>query len=89
MILSENIRHYFELNDQLYGSRRLSAELKSHGIQASHTTVATYMHEMGIKSIFYPKYRHTTDSKHNNDIADNLLDRNFKPLGPNMAWSLT
>ena len=86
MILSENIRHYFELNDKLYGSRRLSAELKSHGIQASHTTVAKYMHEMGIKSVFYSKYRHTTDSKHNNDIADNLLDRNFKPSGPNMAW---
>ena len=86
MVLSEHIRHYFNECKKLYGSRRLSAELKSHGIRASHTTVAKYMQRMGLRCKYYPKFRRTTDSKHSNHLADNLLDRNFKPLAPNKVW---
>ena len=86
MVLSESIRHYFGENKKLYGSRRLSAELKSHGIRASHTTVAKYMQKMGLRCKYYPKFRRTTDSKHSNPVAENLLDRDFKPTAPNKAW---
>ena len=86
MVLTENIRYHFGKCKKLYGSRRLSAELKSHGIRASHTTVAKYMHRIELRCKYYPKFRQTTDSKHNNAVADNLLDRNFKPAAPNMVW---
>ena len=86
-LLTADIKKYFYLNGQLYGSRRLSAELRSHDIRASHTTVAKYMHEMGLKSLYYrQKFRVTTDSSHNNDVAENLLDRNFTATEPNKVW---
>jgi len=88
MILSESIRYHFGECKKLYGSRRLSAELKSHGIRASHTTVAKYMQRMGLRCQYYPKFRQTTDSKHSNLVAENLLDRNFKPTAPIWYGSL-
>ena len=86
MLLGENIKHYFGVCYKLYGSRRLSTELQSNGIRASYTTVAKYMRQMGLRSKFYLKFRNTTDSKHNNPVAPNLLDRKFKVTGPNKAW---
>lgn len=83
MVLSEKIRYYFDENDELYGSRRLSSELRSNGTRASHTIVAKYMRQLGLRSKFYPKYRVTTDSKHNNPVAGNLLDRDFIATEPN------
>ena len=78
-VLAENIRKHFYLCRELYGSRRLSDELKGHGTRASHTTVARYMHKMGLRSKFYRKYRVTTDSTYSNDVAENLVDRDFRP----------
>lgn len=86
IVLSEHIRKCFKLCHERYGSRRLSTELKSQGIKASHTTVAKYMCEMGLRSRFYRKFRHTTDSKHSNPVADNLLDRDFRVDAPNKVW---
>lgn len=86
MVLSENIRYHFGACHERYGSRRLSMELKSNGIMASHTTVAKYMQRMGLRSTFYPKFRNTTDSKHTNPVAENLLEREFNVLEPNTVW---
>lgn len=84
--LEGQITCYFNESNQRYGSRRLSAELKSHGIRASHTTTAKYMQRLGLRSRHYPKFRQTTDSKHSNPIAENLLDRKFKVSAPNKVW---
>jgi len=77
ILLGENIKHYFGVCYKRYGSRRLSTELQSNGIRASHTTVAKYMSQMGLHSKFYRKFRNTTDSKHSNPVSKNLLDRKF------------
>lgn len=86
MALGESIRRHFEACHHLYGSRRLSDELRSNGIRASHTTVAKYMRDMGLRSRFYRKFRRTTDSKHSNHVAENLLNREFKVDAPNKVW---
>ena len=45
------------------------------------------MRIIGLRSILTPKFRVcTTDSKHNNHIAENLLDRNFTVSEPNKVW---
>lgn len=86
-LLMADIKKYFNESNRQYGSRRLSAELRSHDIGASHTTVAKYMHQMGLRSEYYrPKFRVTTDSSHNNNVAENLLDRNFTAAEPNKVW---
>jgi len=33
------------------------------------------------------KFVHTTDSSHNLPVAENLLNRNFRPKAPNQAWA--
>jgi transposase InsO family protein len=86
IVLSEKIRYHFGQSYELYGSRRLSGELKNNGIRASHTTIAKYMRQMGLRSKFYRKFRVTTDSRHNNPVAENLLDRDFTVLEPDKVW---
>jgi len=51
---------------QVYGSLRMFAELKGHGISCGKNRVANIMHENGICSKIKRKFKQTTDSEHNN-----------------------
>ena len=86
ILLGENIKYYSGEYHKLSGSRRLSTELQRNGIRASHATVAMYMHQMGLRSEFYPKFSNTTNSKHSNPVVPNRLDCTFKVTGTNKAW---
>ena len=44
------------------------------------------MRKHGLQARSKRKFRHTTDSRHNLPIADNLLDRQFMPKAKNQAW---
>ena len=70
-----------------YGSPRLHAELVARGQCCCVNTVAKLMADNGIRAKTARKFRHTTDSNHDLAVADNLLDRQFGPDGPNVAWS--
>jgi transposase InsO family protein len=70
-----------------YGSPRLHAELRARGHGCCVNTVAKLMADNGIRAKTTRKFRHTTDSNHKRAVADNLLDRQFDPDGPNVAWS--
>ena len=48
--------------------------------------VARHMRDMGLKCKAAKKYIVTTDSKHNEPIAPNLLNRQFDVASPNTAW---
>lgn len=76
---------YFE-NNGLYGSPRLSAELTARGLQISRTTVAVHMKHLNLQSKTRRKFKATTDSNHNDPICDNLLNRDFMPIGPSLKW---
>jgi putative transposase len=45
------------------------------------------MRDNGIRARHKRRYKVATDSEHGLPVAQNLLDRNFTPSGPNMAWS--
>ena len=76
---------YFE-HKQRYGSPRIAAELRAIGKPTSVQTVAKYMRELGLRSKRSKKYVVTTDSKHNNRVFDNVLDRRFNDWLPHGAW---
>ncbi len=81
------IRECFEDSNKTYGAGRISSELSSRNTPLSKTTVTKYMRIMGIQSRLRRKYRVcTTDSNHENPIAENLLDRNFTASAPGMKW---
>jgi putative transposase len=69
-----------------YGSPRIHAELKDRGVDCCVNTVAKLMRENDIKAKTARKFRATTDSGHKRPVAENLLDRQFNPEGPNQVW---
>jgi len=76
----------FQASGGHYGSRRLSASLKAQGLQAGRHRVRSVMKQHGLKERWKRKFVHTTDSRHELPIADNLLARRFNPPAPDQAW---
>ena len=74
---------------QCYASRRLVTALEVQGIQVGRYRVRHLMRQAGLKPVWKRKFIHTTDSKHNLPIAANILDRQFNPVAPNIAWLVT
>ncbi len=69
-----------------YGSPRVHAELAEEGFEVSRKRVARLMAEEGIVGRRKRAFRKTTDSKHDQPIADNVLDQNFEADAPDKAW---
>ena len=74
----------------VYGSPRLTMELRDQGVKVSEKAVARCMRARGIRAAtaarrFVPR---TTDSNHPYPIAANLLDRDFTAAAPNRVMDL-
>ena len=76
----------FTQSGQTYGSRRLSQAVKAQGWPVGRHKARRLMRKHGLQARSKRKFRHTTDSRHNLPIADNLLDRQFMPKAKNQAW---
>ena len=76
----------FNSSRQTYGSPRLTVELNESGVSCSENRVARLMRINDIRAVGKRKYRVTTNSKHKNPVAENLLDRNFSVDDPNAVW---
>jgi putative transposase len=70
-----------------YGSPRMTAELNARGHDCSENTVAKLMRQHGIRAKAPRRFVRTTDSRDGLPVAENLLDREFDPAGPNAAWA--
>ncbi len=71
---------------QRYGSPRIYKELEARGVECCVNTVAKVMADNDLCAKTTRKFRHTTDSNHALPVADNVLDRQFNPTGPNQKW---
>jgi len=71
---------------QRYGSPRMAAELTARGHDCSENTVAKLMREHGIRAKAPRRFVRTTDSNHRLPVAENILERDFDPAGPNESW---
>jgi len=71
---------------QRYGSPRVAEELARRGVPCCVNTVAKLMHDQDIRAKSARKFRPGTDSNHSLPVADNVLDRQFDPQGPNERW---
>lgn len=69
-----------------YGSPRMTTELNARGHECSENTVAELMREHGIRAKAPRRFVRTTDSNHRLPVAENILDRDFEPEGPNQSW---
>jgi putative transposase len=76
----------FAVSGATYGSRRLRAALKRQGIAIGRYKVRTLMCRHGLRARWKRKFTHTTDSKHQLPVAENVLNRQFQPEQANRAW---
>jgi putative transposase len=85
--LLERIREVHHASQGLYGSPRITAELKEAGVAVCQNTVAKLMNRQQIRSRIVRKFRcRTTDSNHPCPVAANVLDRDFSAQRPNQKW---
>ncbi len=87
--LVEKIEDIRKKNKRLhvYGSPRMHEELVDLGYHCSENRVARLMRANGIRARQIRKFRVTTDSKHNNPVAQNVLDRKFDVGSADRAWA--
>lgn len=86
MVILAHIREQHRLSLGSYGRPRMTEELKELGLDVGHRRVGRLMKENNISVIRSRKYKVTTDSAHNLNIAPNLLDRDFHADAPNQKW---
>ncbi len=84
--ISVHLQASFTASGSTYGSRRLQAYLQHQGVQIGRYRVRSLMNQHNIKPIWRRKFIHTTDSKHDLPVAENILNRQFEPAEPNTAW---
>ena len=70
-----------------YGSPRVHAELRARGQRVSRKRVARLMRQQDIAARKKRRFVRTTDSRHNQPVAPNLLERNISPGQPDCTWA--
>ena len=69
-----------------YGAPRIEQELRRRGHCTSRKRVAATMVRQGLVARSKRRWRTTTDSRHNEPIAPNRLERNFSAPAPDRVW---
>ena len=87
LVVLAHIREQHRLSLGSYGRPRMTEELKELGLNVGHRRVGRLMRQNGISVVRTRKYKATTDSNHNFNIAPNLLGRDFTALKPNRKWA--
>lgn len=84
--LEEEIEKIYTGSKQRYGYRRVWLELRSQGVEVNHKLVFKIMDANGWKAKVRRTTKYSSYKGTISKIADNILDRNFTPDAPNMAW---
>lgn len=76
--LTSVVREIFERSDSTYGAPRVARALRKRGYHCSKNRAARLMRKEGLCSVHRRRFRvTTTDSNHNEPIAENLLAQDF------------
>ena len=86
--LTEKIKQIHADSDGTYGARRIHAELRlEHEIRVGRKRVERLMKAAGISGLVARKRRRTTVRLPGVRVAADLLERDFRPEGPDQTWS--
>ncbi len=86
--LKERIQELYTEHKGMAGSPMITADLRAEPefCSVGKNRVARQIKDMGLKCKTSKKYIVTTNSKHNEPVAPNLLNRQFSVSSPNKAW---
>lgn len=77
----------FKRSRNSLGSRELTKKLREEGFNIGRYRVIKLMKKLGLEVTQRVAYKVTTKRKHSDSVADNLLNQNFTPCGPNQVWA--
>ncbi|MGI2001214.1 IS3 family transposase, partial [Shewanella frigidimarina] len=69
------------------GNREMVKKLRKEGYQVGRYLVRKIMHRLRLKATQRRAYKVTTQRKHSDAVADNLLNMNFNPVSANEVWA--
>ncbi len=85
--LTRQIREIHADNREVYGAPRIHAELRlAREIRVGRKRVERLMREAGISGLVPKRKGRTTIRVPGVRVADDLVDRDFRPAGPNVLW---
>jgi putative transposase len=85
--LIERIKQIHADNRQVYGSRRVTAELRlGEGVVISRKRVQRLMRQAGLSGLVARKRGRTTIRVPGVRVADDLVERRFRPETPDVLW---
>jgi transposase InsO family protein len=87
--LARKIERVHGENRKVYGSPRVCQALRAQGVSVCENTVADIMKERQIRAKRRKKFvPRTTDSRHQQPVTANVLDRQFDAKLPNRKWAV-
>jgi transposase InsO family protein len=84
--LLRRIREIHAAGRGTYGSPRVHAQLKRDGVEVGKERVARLMRADGIRGRVRRRFKATTDSKHAEPVAPNVLKRGFTAQTSDSVW---
>jgi len=84
--LAGRIREIHGESRQTYGARRVHAALRHRGVRVGRKRVERLMRLEGLSGLVPKRYRRTTIRVPGVRVADDLVDREFTPAGPDELW---
>jgi transposase InsO family protein len=84
--LRPEVKAAFKVGRRNYGTRQIKKTLQKQQIHVSRRRIGRLMREEQLQVQTKRRFKVTTDSNHNNPIAPNLLQREFKVPNPNTAY---
>jgi putative transposase len=85
--LHRRAKALFEDSRDTLGNRELWKNLRKEDFDISRHRVIGLMKRLGLVVKQRIAYKITTKRKHGDAVADNLLNMNFNPIGPNQVWA--
>lgn len=87
LMLRRRMKALFKASRSSLGSREMMKKLREEGFVIGRYRVRKLMQQMSLKVSQRVAYKVTTQRKHSDAVADNLLNQNFNPTAPNQVWA--
>jgi transposase InsO family protein len=81
------LERVFAASGRTYGSRRLAKALQAEGTTVGRYRIRTLMRERGLRPVWRRRFVTTTRREKGAAVAENHLDRQFNPSGPDQVWA--